>query len=222
MLVNHVVHFVYEGSSLLFVARYAQDSVLSQVEPVKFVQHTHVKWRRDVTIFLVAVDVNVVVVTVKEQALDHVTETVPCEDNWLVSREVTVEFFVSQTFSVLVRRHQLHDFNNVDVTNLQFWEVVVQNVDSCQSFFSWFRTSRYEDNIWFCALVSRCPVNVAQTVVNDVSSFVDGEPLQTWVLGRNEDVDAFAVVEGLVGYSQQFVSVGWQVFLNQVSTFLNR
>ena len=83
MLVNHVVHFVYEGSSLLFVARYAQDSVLSQVEPVKFVQHTHVKWRRDVTIFLVAVDVNVVVVTVKEQALDHVTETVPCEDNWL-------------------------------------------------------------------------------------------------------------------------------------------
>ena len=84
---------------------------------------------------------NVAVSTVEEQGLDHVTETVPCEDHWLVSSEVLVELCISQSFRVLVSVHQLHDFHNVDVTNLQFWEVVVQNVDCGKSFFSRFSTS---------------------------------------------------------------------------------
>src|SRR5699024_12764453 len=86
-------------------------------------------------------NVNVTVSTIEEQCLDHVTESVPCKDNWLVSSEVTVEFCVRQTFWVLVLLHQLHDFNDVDVTNLQFREVVMKNVNSCKSFFSRFSTS---------------------------------------------------------------------------------
>ena len=132
---------------------------------------------------------NVPVSTIEEQSLDHVTETVPCEDNWLVRSEVTVEFSVSQAFWVLVGLHQLHDFDDVDVTDLQFREVVVKKIDRGKCFFSWFSTSRSEDNIWFAALVSRSPVNVAKTVVNEFSSFVNGEPLCTWVLGSYKDVD---------------------------------
>ena len=96
----------------------------------------------------------------------------------------------------------------------------MKQVDSGQSFFSWFSTSGSKDNIWFCALVSGCPVDVAEAVSNEFSCFIDGEPLETWMLGSNQHVDAFTVTESHVRDSEQGVRVGWQVFLDHVWTFL--
>ena len=225
MLCQDVIHLLVECSSLISwnnsVSSQDSNSVLSLVEAVQLWVYTHVVSRSDVTIFTVSVYVQSQVLTLVEDWLDQVFVSVESEDNWRSwLTEQSVELVIWQSALVVhltVLVLQTVQLNNVDITHLYRWECIVNQVQSSQSFDRWLNTSRCEDDVSLLTFSnSWSPVNSLQTFSCQFLSFFNWEPLLTWLLWCNNVVNLVTLSKCTTEYSQQWVSIGWQVLANEV------
>ena len=105
--------------------RQAVDGVHHEVEAVQIVQHRHVEGRGDGALFLVAADVDVVVVGAAVcQPVDQPRIGMEGEDDRLVLGEEVVEVHVAQPVRVLGLRLQLHEVDDVDHPDFQIGQML--------------------------------------------------------------------------------------------------
>jgi len=110
--------------TLVAMARQTVDSVDRKTEPIGLVADSKLKRSIDVTLLLVATDMEIVL------ALAAVSETVnepwvrvEVEDDWLVVREDGTELFVGQAMRMLMLWNELEEIDNVDETDLELGSV---------------------------------------------------------------------------------------------------
>ena len=95
--------------------RQAVDGIHHEVEAVQIVQHRHVEGRGDGALFLVAADVDVVVVgAAVGQPVDQPRVGMEGKDDRLILGEDLVEIHVAQPVRVLGLRLQLHEVDYID------------------------------------------------------------------------------------------------------------
>lgn len=71
VILKLLVHLFGICRGLLLEARHVGDDVLGQVEAIQFVQYPHIEGSRDGPFFTVAVNEQIVVVTIEEDILDQ-------------------------------------------------------------------------------------------------------------------------------------------------------
>src|ERR1700681_933442 len=94
------------------------DGVHHEVKAVQIVQHGHIEGRRDGALFLIAADMNVVMVgAAVGQPVDQPRVGVEGEDDRLVLGKQIVEINVAQPMRMLALGLQLHQIDDVDHTD---------------------------------------------------------------------------------------------------------
>ena len=64
------------------------------MEAIQLRHHTHIKWCGDIPVFTVTMHAQVMVVTVEEDITDHAFVTMEGKDDWFISCEDFVKFFI--------------------------------------------------------------------------------------------------------------------------------
>src|SRR5262245_50301490 len=110
---------------------HAIDHVADQMEPIQFVEHAHIEWRRGGALLPVAVHVDVIVPRSPiGEAVNEPRITMEGKDDWLGCGEQGVEILIRKAMRMLTWRLQLHQVHHVDDADLQVRRVLSQEIDS--------------------------------------------------------------------------------------------
>ena len=133
MLDQLVLELLFQVNPLIAGLWEPIDDVHHKMEAVQIVQHGHVEWCGDGALFLVAADVDVVVVGAAiNQAMNQPRVSVVSKDHRLVPGEELVEIHVAQAVWMLTWRLQLHQVDDVDHPDFQLGQMLAQDGDSGQ------------------------------------------------------------------------------------------
>src|SRR5665647_2277637 len=122
------LELLLQVDTLVAGLRQAVDGVHHEVEAVQIVQHRHVEGRGDGALFLVAADVDVVVVgAAVGQPVDQPRVGMEREDHRLVLGEDFVEIRVAQAVRVFARRLQPHQVDDVDHPDFQLGQMLAHD-----------------------------------------------------------------------------------------------
>ena len=97
MLNEFVAHLLIEVSATVAKIWQLKEHRLNEVEAIDFILDADVEWSGDGSFFVVAMDVDVVVVTAICQLMDEGWVAVKVEDDWLVFGEEHIELFIAKT-----------------------------------------------------------------------------------------------------------------------------
>ena len=132
---------------------------------------------------------HVAILTGEEDVANQTFEAVISKENRLISREVTIEFSVTQPARIDFRTTQLQKIENVNEANLQVWEGVMQQVDCSEAFHIWLGPGSSNDNIRFNTIIIGSPINPFQASIGQNSCFINTVKLWPRLLGSDQHIN---------------------------------
>ena len=192
--------------------RDAVDRVHDEMETVEVVQHRHVERRRDGAFFLVAADVNVVVIGAAiSQSVDQPRVGVEGEDDRLILGEELVEIAIAQAVGVLGLRLQPHEIDDVNDADLQLGQMLAHDRNGRESFECRDVAAAGHDDIGRDFLIVARPRPDADAFGAMLDRGVHREPLRRGMFSRDDDVDVMAAAQAVIHDGEQTVSVRRQI-----------
>ena len=187
----------------------AVDGVHDEVEAVQIVQHRHVEGGGDRALFLVAADVDVVVVRAAVgQPVNQPRVAMEGEDDRLVRGEEFVEVRVAQPVRVLGVRLQPHEVDDVDDADLEVGQMRPHDRDGGERLQRRHVAAAGHDHVGRHALVVAGPLPDADALDAVLDGRVHRQPLRRRVFARDHDVDVVAAAQAVVHHREEAVGVG--------------
>src|SRR5690606_717934 len=107
--------------------RHPIDNVANQVEAIDVVEHRHIERRGRCSLFLVAADMQVVMIRAPvRQPVNQPWVAVIGEDNRFIARKDRVEVAIRQSVRMLCFRLQRHQVDDVDYPHLQLRQLLAE------------------------------------------------------------------------------------------------
>ena len=192
--------FLRCGIGHLAQTRHAAHRIEREREAVHVIEHAHVERRGGCAFFLVAADVNpVVICSAIGQAMNQRRIAVEGKDDGLVLREHAVEVFVGQAVRMLgdgLQRHQIHDVHNAD---FEIGNMLTQQRDGGQRLQRRHVTGAGHYDIGIAVVVAR-PVPDAEARSAVANGLVHGEPDRRWLLAGDDEVDVVPAAQTVASY----------------------
>ena len=207
-----VLELLLQVDALVAGLRQAVDGVHHEVEAVQVVQHRHVEGRGDGAFFLVAADVDVVVVgAAVGQPVDQPRIGMEGEDDRLVLGEELVEIHVAQPVRMLGLRLQLHEVDDVDHPDFQLGQMLAQDGDGGERLQRGHVAAAGHDHVGRDVLVVAGPLPDADALGAVLDGGVHRQPLRRRVFARDHDVDVMAAAQAVIHHRQQAVGIRRQI-----------
>ena len=125
--------------------------------------------------------------------------------------EEHVEVLVAQTVRMFALWLQLHQVDDVDHADLQFREMLPQQLDRGQRLQRRHVAAARHDHVRFAALVVARPLPDADTGGAVLDGGVHVEPLRRGLFAGDDDVHVVAAAQAVIGHRQQRVGIRRQI-----------
>ena len=145
------------------------------------------------------------------QTVDQPGIAVEGKDDRLVPGEEDVEVLVGDAVRVLALRLQRHQIHDIDDADLQFREVLAQDLHRRQRLQRRHVTAAGHDHIGIAAFVVAGPLPDAESGGAVFDRSIHVQPLQFRLLARDDDIDIIVAAQAMVGDRQQGVGIGRQI-----------
>src|SRR6266851_991098 len=174
-------------------ARDPVDNVDRQVKAIDLVEDGKLEWRVDVALFLVSADMYVVMIlaTIAE-LVDERGIRVEVEDDGFVGGEKGIEVAIGESVRVFALWHEAEEIDDVDETDLQIREALLQDHDRRQRFHRCNISSTSHYHVGFLAVVCRSPVPNANALGTVGYRIFHVEVLKVVLLVRDNDINVVA------------------------------
>ncbi len=207
-----VLELLLQVDALVAGLRQTVDGVHHEMEAVQIVQHRHVEGRGNGALFLVAADVDVVVVgAAVGQPVDQPRVGMEGEDDRFIPGEEFVEIRVGEPVGVLGLRLQLHEVDDIDHPDFKIGQMRAHDGDRGERLQRGHIPAAGHDNVGRNALVVAGPRPDADALGAVLDGGVHVQPLRRRVFAGDHDIDVVAAAQAVVHHRQQTVGIRRQV-----------